>query len=158
MITSYKEAVTLRVKTPEDVELEMEDPMRANFAIYDYKFPNGIRCGVGKSKRPGHASLFQLIVTDFDGKPNVKFPSEFAGEYTSTDRAEKGLAMYCKEAWNEAERKKTKATRKLEAEKEMEKDEVMDVIENEDGEVMFDPNIVVSDEEALIAAESCATS
>ncbi len=150
MIDNFKDAITMRQKTPEDVEMEMENPNGANFALYDYTFPNGVMCGVGKSRRPGHASMFQIIVTDFDGKPNVKFPTEYAGEYTSTQRAEKALRQYCQEAWQEAEKKKTKATRKAEAAKV--EDEKLPVIENEKGDVMFDPNHVVSDEEALASA------
>ena len=107
----------MRTKTPDDIQNEMDNQMAANFAIFDYHFPTGIRCGVGKSKRPGHASMFQIIVTYFDGKPNVKIPEEYAGEYTSTTRAEKGLHMYCKDAWEQAEKQMTKASRKGAAEK-----------------------------------------
>ena len=112
MIESYSQAVVLRHKTPDDIQAEMEEPTTANFAIFDYNFPNGFKAGVGKSKRPSHASLFQLVVTDFAGKPAIKFPSEYAGEYTSTARAEKALGLYCREAWDAAEKAKTKATRK----------------------------------------------
>ncbi len=120
VISNFKEARVMRVKTPEDIQMEMETPDAANFAQFDYHFPNGVICGVGKSKRPSHASLFQLIVTDFNGKTAVKFPSEYAGEYTSTTRAEKSLNLYCKDAWDHAEALKTKQTRETEAAKQVE--------------------------------------
>ena len=145
MIENYKQAVTLRTKTPDEIEMEMENPNAANFAIYEYNFPNGIKCGVGKSRRPGHASMFQIIVTDFDGKPNVKFPEEYAGEYTSPTRTEKDLAQYCKESWQAAEAAKTKATRKKPKEEDGK-------VFNEKGEEMLDTNYVVSDAEALASA------
>ena len=147
MITNFKEAIVMRVKTPEDIETEMENPNAANFAMFDYTFPNGIRCGIGKSRRPGHAAMFQLVVTDFDGKSNIKFPVKYSGEYTSSTRAEKDLRQYCKEAWDMAELAKTKATRRAETEK----DEELPVVYNKDGKVMFDPNEVISDE---LAAET----
>jgi hypothetical protein len=115
--TQYKEAVQLRHKTPDEIELEMEEPMKANYSQYDYHFPNGIKCGIGKSKRPGHASLFQLIVTDFDGKNAVTFPTEYRGEYTSVTRAEHALRLYCKEAWAEADNKKSVQVKRSEAAK-----------------------------------------
>lgn len=118
VVTSYQNAVRMINKTPEMVQLEMEEPGKANFAVFDYVFPNGIRVGVGKSRRPSHASLYQLVVTDFNGKPNVKFPDKFAGEYTSPSRAEKDLQAYCKESWEAAEQAKTKEVRKTEAAKE----------------------------------------
>lgn len=124
VISNFKEARTMRVKTPEDIQAEMENPESSNFAQFDYHFPNGVICGVGKSKRPSHASLFQIIVTDFDGKPNVKFPSEYAGEYTSSTRAEKSLNLYCKEAWTQAEALKTKQIRETEAAKEVQVEEL----------------------------------
>lgn len=119
VISNFKEARTMRVKTPEDIQNEMESPETSNFAQFDYHFPNGVICGVGKSKRPSHASLFQIIVTEFNGKPNVKFPSEYAGEYTSSTRAEKSLNLYCKEAWDKAESLKTKQVRETEAAKQV---------------------------------------
>lgn len=120
--TRYEEAVSLRQKTPDEIELEMEEPMAANFSQYNYQFPNGVTCGVGKSRRPGHAALFQLIVTDFNGKNAVKFPDEYAGEYTSVTRAEHDLRIYCKEAWQDADAKKTTQVRRSEAEKERAED------------------------------------
>lgn len=116
--TRYEEAIRLRVKSPDEIEMEMDEPQKANFSQFDYQFPNGVMCGVGKSKRPGHAALFQLIVTDFNGKSAVKFPVEYAGEYTSTTRAEHALRIYCKEAWADAEAKKTTQVRRSEADKE----------------------------------------
>ena len=76
--TAYEEAITSIVKTPDMIEAEMESPMNANFAQFNYQMPNGVKCGVGKSRRPGHASLFQIIVIDFDGKPAFKFEKEYS--------------------------------------------------------------------------------
>jgi hypothetical protein len=104
MIENFKQAIIMRVKTPDDIQAEMEEPTKSNFAIFEYNFPTGFKAGVGKSRRPSHASLFQLIVTDFNGMPNIKFPSEYAGEYTSTQRAEKALTSYCQESWLAAEK------------------------------------------------------
>jgi hypothetical protein len=118
-VTQYKEAITARHRTPDDIEMEMEEPMKANYSQHDYHFPTGIKCGIGKSRRPGHAALFQLIVTDFDGKNAVKFPVEYSGEYTSVTRAEHALRIYCKESWADSEDKKTKQVRRTEAEKEV---------------------------------------
>ena len=106
----------------------MEEPLMANFAQKEYHFPNGIMCGVGKSRRPGHAAMYQIIVVDFAGKPNIKFPIEYAGEYTTPTRAEKSLLMFCKAAWETAEGAKTKQIRKTEAAKELSKKEQMDAM------------------------------
>jgi hypothetical protein len=116
---AYDEAITSIVKTPDMIEAEMESPMNANFAQFSYQMPNGVKCGVGKSRRPGHASLFQIIVTDFDGKPAFKFEKEYSGEYTSSTRAEKHLGSYCREAWAEAEERKAQAQRAEDAAKEL---------------------------------------
>ncbi len=118
LVERYEDAVTMRVKTPDEIEREMDEPSKTIYSQFNYTFPNGVVCGVGKSKRPGHAALFQIVVTDFDGKNAFKFESEYAGEYTSVSRAEKHLLVYCKEVWAEAERMKTKLVRKVEAEKE----------------------------------------
>jgi len=125
VIKNYTEAVKVRVKSHEDVMQEMEEPFMANFSQKEYHFPNGIMCGVGKSRRPGHASMYQIIVIDFAGKPNIKFPVEYSGEYTTPTRAEKGLLMFCKSAWEHAEGVKTKQIRKTEAAKELSKKEQM---------------------------------
>jgi len=130
VIKSYTEAVKVRVKSHEDIMQEMEEPFMANFAQKEYHFPNGIMCGVGKSRRPGHASMYQIIVVDFAGKPNIKFPVEYSGEYTTPTRAEKGLLMFCKAAWETAEGAKTKQIRKTEAAKELSKKEQMDAMLN----------------------------
>lgn len=116
-VENYQSAIILRVKTPDMIMEEQEEPGKANFSQFDYHFPTGFIAGVGKSKRPSHASLFQIIVSDFNGMPNIKFPKEYSGEYTSTTRAEKALHLYCKEAWEAAEAAKTKSTRKAEVEK-----------------------------------------
>ena len=118
--TKYDEAITARVKTPDDIEMEMDNPMMANFSQYEYQLPNGVKYGIGKSRRPGHASLFQLIVTDFAGKNAVKTPEEYAGEYTSVTRAEHALRIFCKESWQAAEAAKSKQTKRTEAKKEVE--------------------------------------
>lgn len=117
VVSSYKEARVMRAKTPDEIQEEMENPNSANFSQMDYHFPNGVICGVGKSRRPGHASLYQLIVTDYNGKTAVKFPETFAGEYTTPTRAEKHLNSYCMEAWQMAEKAKTKQVRKTEKDK-----------------------------------------
>ena len=126
IIENYAQAIKLRIKTQENLIQEMEEPRLANFAQNEYHFPNGIMCGVGKSRRPGHASFFQIIVIDFNGKPNIKFPAEFSGEYTTQSRAELGLKQFCKKAWEAAEGFKTKQVRKTEAAKELSKKEQMD--------------------------------
>jgi hypothetical protein len=113
--TRYEEAITMRQKTPDEIEREMDEPMSANFSQYDYHLPNGSRWGIGKSRRPGHAALFQIIVTDFNDKPALKTPSPYAGEYTSQTRAEAALRLFCKEAWQEAERLKSTQTKRSEA-------------------------------------------
>jgi hypothetical protein len=128
VVKNYTEAVKVRIKSHEDTIQEMEEPLMANFAQKEYHFPNGIMCGVGKSRRPGHASMYQIIVVDFAGKPNIKFPIEFSGEYTTPTRAEKSLLMFCKAAWETAEGHKTKQIRKTEAAKELSKKEQMDVM------------------------------
>ena len=97
--------------------MEMDNPQQANFAVFEYRMPSGIMCGVGKSKVPNHPSLFQIRIFDYDGKPNAQIDDRFAGEYTSADRAEKELNIYCKQAWANAEAKMEKATRKAHAEK-----------------------------------------
>jgi hypothetical protein len=126
VIKNYTEAVKVRIKSHEDTIQEMEEPLMANFAQKEYHFPNGIMCGVGKSRRPGHASMYQIIVVDFAGKPNIKFPIEYSGEYTTPTRAEKSLLMFCKAAWENADGAKTKQIRKTEAAKELSKKEQMD--------------------------------
>ncbi len=122
--TRYEDAITIRTKTPDEIEEEMENPQKTNFSQFNYQFPNGVVCGVGKSKRPSHASLFQIIVSDFAGKPAFKFETEYAGEYTSSSRAEKHLRVYCKEVWEAAELSKTKQIRRSEAAKEADKKDV----------------------------------
>jgi len=128
IITNYTEAVHMRHKSQEEIIMEMDEPLKANFSLYDYHFPNGIVCGVGKSRRPGHASMYQIIVTEFAGKPNIKFPVEYSGEYTTPTRAEKSLLMFCKSAWDHAEGVKTKQVRKTEAAKELSNKEQMDAM------------------------------
>jgi hypothetical protein len=115
LVTEYKEAIVIRHRTPDEIELEMEQPQMANYSQYDYHLPNGTKWGVGKSRRPGHAALFQLIVTDFDGKNAVKTPSKYSGEYTSVTRAEHALRIYCKEAWQEADKSKSTQVKRSEA-------------------------------------------
>lgn len=112
---SYKNAVLLRQKTPDEIHAEMDDPKSANFSLYDYHMPNGTILGVGKSKIRDHASMYQIKVVDFDGKPNVSIPLQYAGEYTTAGRAENDLLKYCKEAWAEAEERQTKQVRKAHA-------------------------------------------
>ena len=117
--TMYEEAITMIVKTPDMIEAEMENPASTNFSQFNYIMPNGVVCGVGKSKRPGHASLFQIIVTNFDGKSAFKFETQYAGEYTSSQRAEKHLRQYCREAWTNAEDKQVQVKRQEDAAKEL---------------------------------------
>jgi len=142
VIDSFKDARVMRTKTPDEIQDEMDNPQSANFSQMDYHFPNGVVCGVGKSRRPSHASLYQLIVTDFNGKSAVKFPETYAGEYTSPSRAEKHLRNYCEEAWKLAEESKTKQVRKTAKAK-----AEADKFKTE----KFDPEHVVSDEEAEAA-------
>lgn len=134
IVESYKQAVRMRMKTPDEIQEEMDNPAKANFALHEYHMPNGVILGVGKSKRPGHGSLYQLIVTDFNGKPNVKIEEEYAGEYTSTGRAEKALQMYCKHSWEAAEDAKTTAVRKTEKAKQEAKETEEKVDASESGE------------------------
>lgn len=115
LVTRYEDAVTLRVRTPDDIEAEMDEPMKACYSQFDYQFPNGVICGVGKSKRPGHASLFQIMVTDFNGKNAFKFEKEYSGEYTSVSRAEAHLRIYCKESWGAANSAKSTQVKRSEA-------------------------------------------
>jgi len=116
---TYDDAIQMIVRTPDMIEAEMESPMLANYAQFSYQMPNGIKLGVGKSQRPGHASLFQIIVTDFDGKSAFKTATEYAGEYTSSTRAEKHLRSYVREAWTAAEKAKAQAQRAEDAAKEL---------------------------------------
>lgn len=143
VIENYTQAIKARVKSHEDTVREMEEPQIANFAQNEYHFPNGIMCGVGKSRRPGHPSFFQIIVINFDGKPNIKFPQEFSGEYTTQTRAEKGLLQFCKKAWEAAEGAKTKQVRKTEAAKELSRKEQMDVMLDHKEEVVNVEPVVV---------------
>jgi hypothetical protein len=113
--TSYDEAITMIVRTPAMIEAEMDSPLLANHAQFSYQMPNGVKLGVGKSQRPGHASLFQIIVTDFDGKNAFKTETEYSGEYTSSTRAEKHLRSYIREAWTAAEKAKAQAERAAQA-------------------------------------------
>lgn len=117
LIDSYDKAITIRQKTPEDVETEMHEPKRANFAVFSYTMPSGVVCGVGKSMVPNHPSLFQIRVFDYADKPATKVADAYSGEYTSADRAEKALRQYTREAWEKGEELMTKKVRKAHAEK-----------------------------------------
>lgn len=117
LATRYEEAVRPLIKTPEMVELEMDEPSKALFNQFQYTMPNGVVLGIGKSRRPHHASLFQIVAIDLNGKNAYKLPEEYRGEYTSPSRAEHHLRIACKEAWAAAEAAKSTQTKRTEAKK-----------------------------------------
>lgn len=116
VIDSYEKAVQPRVKTPDDIDEEMHNPKDANFAQFTYTMPTGIILGVGKSKH-NHPAMFQIKIVDYAGKAASTVDSDYSGEYTSADRAEKDLLKYCKLAWQKAEKEMTKQVRATQKQK-----------------------------------------
>jgi len=84
------------------------DPNKVNWASKEFQLPTGDKLGVFKV---ANTSLYRVGFVSKTANGRT-VPSPYDGMYTSPDAAQKDILTYLRGAWDDAERRTTKAVRK----------------------------------------------